>query len=77
MDYVVSGWLRRGCSVKLLSQAYSPQVGPRAARQTLWRWVAMQPGLLERLRGAGWQKGQHLLTPLQVRLIVDALGEPG
>ena len=34
------------------------------------------PELKTELQGNGWRKGKKMLTPLQVRTIVQYLGEP-
>ncbi|MCD8302975.1 MAG: DUF4248 domain-containing protein [Prevotellaceae bacterium] len=77
MEYGNGNWLLRGCSKADLARAYSPDVGDRAARHNLSLWISMYPGLLPRLQATGWNKRMKLLTPNQVRLIVEALGEPG
>lgn len=43
----------------------------------LKRWIMFHPTLLEQLRRTGYVPGvSRRLTPMQVQLIVDALGEP-
>lgn len=59
-----------------LAQLYCPNVTAGRARNKLMGWIAMQPGLVERLRGCGLQKNAKEFTPMQVRLIVEAIGEP-
>lgn len=58
-----------------LAQAYSPGLSPGAAYGRLMKWIALSPGLAERLRGLGGG-GVRVWTPAQVAAIVDALGEP-
>lgn len=36
----------------------------------------VNPELKTELQGNGWRKGKKMLTPLQVRTIVQYLGEP-
>ena len=59
-----------------LALAYNPDFEPSYARVVLNRWMARSPGLLDRLRAAGYTVHQKILTPAQVRLIIEALGEP-
>ena len=51
-----------------LAQLYSPQLTDIAAYRKMKKWISLCPGLLQRL--------YDLFTPLEVRVIVDALGEP-
>ncbi|RHR54931.1 DUF4248 domain-containing protein [Parabacteroides sp. AF17-28] len=59
-----------------LAILYAPGITPRAATQRLTMWVKNNQNLAESLKEKGWIKGQRLLTPVQVKLIVDYLGEP-
>lgn len=59
-----------------LALTYNPDMEPRAALRTLNQWVALSPGLTDRLEATGWRKTSRMLSPLQVRLIYDALGQP-
>ncbi len=73
--------LLSGCTLTELAQAYLPNDTPDVARRILRKWIAMQPRLemalmhcgltLESVRGP-----KRRLTPQQVRLIFEALGEP-
>lgn len=40
------------------------------------KWILRCPGLLQRLYDLGYQPEHRSFTPLEVRVIVDALGEP-
>lgn len=40
------------------------------------KWIERCPGLLQRLYDLGYQPEHRSYTPLEVRVIVDALGEP-
>ena len=42
----------------------------------LTRWVIINKELYDRLIRSGWIKGTRILSPLQVAIIVDFLGEP-
>lgn len=59
-----------------LAILYAPCITPRAATRRLTLWVINNPHLSDILKRNGWVKGQHLLTPVQVKVIVDFLGEP-
>lgn len=59
-----------------LALLYNPGITPAYALVILNRWIAHYPGLLPRLEETGYTKKQKILTPAQVRLITDALGEP-
>ncbi len=59
-----------------LAQAYCPEITPVAARRKLMYWISLQPELVRSLRAIGFQERAKCFTPAQVRLIVDALGEP-
>ncbi len=73
--------LLTGCTFTELAMAYLPHDTPRAARHTLSTWIRLHRTLMARLTrcglrlntGAGRRKR---LTPQQVRLIINALGEP-
>lgn len=59
-----------------LAQLYSPDILPESAWKKLKRWIEHYPGLTERLSAIGYNGNSHTFTPAQVRLIVEALGEP-
>jgi hypothetical protein len=59
-----------------LAQLYSPNLTENAARAKLMKWIAMQPALVKQLRSLGFTRNSKVLTPLMVRYIVDAIGEP-
>ena len=59
-----------------LALLYLPDVTPNAARRTLNAWINVSPGLSERLHQPGLTASSHYYTPAQVRMIVEALGEP-
>lgn len=59
-----------------LACEYNPQLEPHYALQVLNKWIARFPGLETRLREVGYTKSQKMLTPVQVGMIIDALGEP-
>ena len=55
-----------------LAQLYSPELTDIAA----YRKISLCPGLLQRLYDLGYESKRRSFTPLEVRVIVDALGEP-
>ena len=48
----------------------------RSARKKLMLWINYYPNLMENLRTIGFSNASRSFTPAQVRLIVEALGEP-
>jgi len=59
-----------------LAQLYCPNVTIGAARKKLKVWMNYYPNLMDELRSIGYSDVSRSLTPAQVKLIVDALGEP-
>lgn len=59
-----------------LAQIYLPNVLYRSALKSFNEWIARAPGLMASLEKAGYDHSSRRYTPAQVRLIVDALGEP-
>lgn len=58
-----------------LALLYFPQCTPRSASVQLKKWIS-HPQLAEKLKNADYHNRQKILTPRQVRLIVEHLGEP-
>ncbi len=63
-------------SMKELAGLYFPTSSPRSATTQLRRWINRNNDLTEALAQTGLKKGQRLLTPRQVALIMEHLGEP-
>ena len=59
-----------------LAQLYCPGIEPKSAWKKLKSWIELYPGLTERLHALGYDGSTRSFTPAQVRLIVEALGEP-
>lgn len=59
-----------------LAQLYCPNITTSAARKKLMLWIHYYPHLMESLHAIGFSETSRSFTPAQVRLIVDALGEP-
>ena len=49
---------------------------PKAAHRKLQHWIAIYPGLADRLHDMGYRPTERLYSPAMVRAIVEALGEP-
>lgn len=71
-----SKFIIRSYSKSELAMLYSPFITPKAAVRKLNRWIAVKPGLEERLHDAGMLPNAKCYTPFQVFIIVEALGEP-
>ena len=59
-----------------LALLYFKHIQPKSASTQLARWLRRDEELWEELLLAGYHKGQRLLTPRQVALILEYLGEP-
>ena len=59
-----------------LAQLYSPDLTGIAAYRKMKKWIALYPGLEQQLYNLGYQPTHRSFTPLEVRAIVDAIGEP-
>lgn len=59
-----------------LAILYAPGLTPHSASRRLTQWVVVNKELYDRLVRSGWIKGTRLISPLQVGIIVEYLGEP-
>ncbi len=59
-----------------LAMRYIQGVAQQSAVNQFNRWVHKVPGLEQRLLATGLSPTVRRYTPVQVQLIVDALGEP-
>ena len=59
-----------------LAILYAPDLTPESAGKRLSSWIRFNPKLTHELQESGWKKGHRVLTPLQVRIIIQYLGEP-
>ena len=59
-----------------LAVFYGLDLMPASAGKRLSKWMGINPELKTELQGNGWRKVKKMLTPLQVRTIVQYLGEP-
>lgn len=70
-------YLTSGCTRTELGLAYAPADTPDSARRLLKRWINYHPTLLRDLQATGYDPRMcRRLTPLQVKIIFDALGTP-
>ena len=66
----------RSYSKSELAQQYNPDLSVSRARQILHRWITNNKNLCDELLRNGYNKHVQILTPRQVGLIVQYLGEP-
>lgn len=59
-----------------LAQLYFPHITKKSASVQLRRWLILNKKLNASLEETGFVPGQKLLTPKQVGLILEYLGEP-
>lgn len=59
-----------------LALLYSPCLSAQGAYRKLMKWIVYHPGLSEQLAELGLNPRSRVYTPAQVKVIVEALGEP-
>lgn len=59
-----------------LAQCYFPTLNPQVAYRKLQSWIDYYPHLRERLNAIGLNPRSRVYMPVQVRMIVEAIGEP-
>ncbi|MBP1613624.1 MAG: hypothetical protein H6Q13_1072 [Bacteroidetes bacterium] len=59
-----------------LAQMYLPEATPAVARRKLNEWILRNQPLALALAHTGYTHSTRMLTPAQVRLIIQYLGEP-
>lgn len=59
-----------------LAQCYFPTLNPQVAYRKLQSWIDYYPHLRERLNATGLNPRSRVYMPVQVRMIVEAIGEP-
>lgn len=64
------------CSKSELALRYLPNIERRSAVNRLMQWVKHNKTLCEELDRTGYYPTQKYLSPLQVQLIIQYLGEP-
>lgn len=63
-------------TIKELGQMYFPNSTSKSAGAQFIRWIKFNQQLWLELANAGYRSGQRLMTPRQVSLIYQYLGEP-
>lgn len=66
----------KACSKSELAAQYLPHVSTASARRTLRTWIEKNIELKNRLLASGYSDKAILLTPAQVALHYQYLGEP-
>lgn len=66
----------RACSKSELALRYMPHVLPASARRTMRAWIEKNPELKAALVKAGYTDKAVILTPAQIQIHYDYLGEP-
>ena len=59
-----------------LALCYFANSIPASATCQLKKWITHNKKLILELQKAGYRKGIKLFTPLQVKIIIEHLGEP-
>ena len=59
-----------------LAQMYNPCMNPHSAYRKFIMWIELCPNLRDRLMEMGHNPRKRTYTPLQVKAIIEALGEP-
>lgn len=73
---IINGFHIRSYGWQELAILYAPDLTKESAGKRLSKWIGENRQLQEALIQTGWQKGKRLLTPLQVKVIVEFIGEP-
>ena len=68
---------RRCYSKKQLATLYFPDTTPDTSVRHLFAWIKRCRPLMEQLLSLGYRPAQRVLSPAQVGVIIDFLGEPG
>jgi len=59
-----------------LAQLYFPSISKKSASAQLRRWITLSETVMPLLINLGYKRGNRLLTPAHVKVIVDEFGEP-
>ena len=59
-----------------LAQCYFPHLNSQAAYRKLQQWIDYYPHLRERINAITSNPRSRMYMPVQVRMIVEAIGEP-
>lgn len=66
----------RAYGLQELALLYFPNNTPHSASSQLKKWIVYNSRLHESLLAAGYFNGQRILTPKQVRIIIEHLDPP-
>lgn len=59
-----------------LAKLYFPNVANKSATKQLRIWLNINTKLSQRLLDSGYIAKQRIITPAQVKIIIEELGEP-
>jgi hypothetical protein len=59
-----------------LAQMYFPSISKKSAAAQFRRWIRMSKTVLSMLENRGYKVGNRLLTPAQVKVLLNEFGEP-
>ncbi|OYU95840.1 MAG: hypothetical protein CFE21_10735 [Bacteroidetes bacterium B1(2017)] len=59
-----------------LAQLYFPNITKKSASAQMRKWISNAKKLIKNLEKNGYKSGNRLLTPVQVKILVDEFGEP-
>jgi hypothetical protein len=59
-----------------LAQLYFPNVSKKSATWQLRLWIRKSPQLVINLKAKGHNKGQKILSPAQVEILITHFGRP-
>ena len=59
-----------------LAQLYFPNISKKSASAQLRRWIKLSDTVVTKLQNLGYKLGLRILTPAQVKVIVEEFGEP-
>lgn len=59
-----------------IAQLYFPSITKKSASAQLRKWIKMSKTAMPLLLNLGYKPGNRLLTPMQVKTIIQEFGEP-
>ncbi len=71
-----TGFKSRAFGFGELAQLYFPNITKKSASAQLRRWIIMSKTVMPMLINLGYKPGNRLLTPVQVKVIINEFGEP-
>lgn len=66
----------KACSLTELAIRYNPHLSVKSCRRILFEWISINIQLTAELSATGWTRQTRILTPHQVGIIYEYLGEP-